>query len=533
MSESTQAAKAPRPKRPPSRPPAAPKAAKPEAPAAAAPDNLVDFLNHLKAVNDRLPEDQRFKEEALNALVARAAEPGAVANPAFRTEALWMVSDWARNGQGQGQLLYIPQDLRLEGAQRAADYPGLKNDDLKGMLRGLSKVSDQALIDEVRAMAVRAAGMPEKEQHGGAIYKALGALEYRLSGASAEQPRQEAAPPREAPAPRQASPVAESAPEEGPPVVSKNEQASRDPDDDPSYSAGLADEEKVNRNANKAVNPRQTTPEQDENIRAADVERARDAEADTSRNQAPGGPSQTSEMPGADSRDPEPTTPPGRTAGPEAHGPEVNPPMPGTAEKAGIRIPFPTLSWKKQREADRSASQESFIAALRQNNQASQGLDEAVTAYTERLGPLNREISQFAADNNMKRADVMAEMKEGGKAAHLRRKLDAAHQADPGLREAHAKVQEKAAQWRIQRSVLHETAKAAGKTLYDDALRDPNIRDSKIGERLKNTPGRQPGKTLYDEIYDAIKQMFEKIRNAVEGLFRREQANSHDHDRSR
>lgn len=145
----------------------------------AQPDSLIDFLQHLKAVNDALPPGQRALSDDLNRLIEASRAPDAARDEAFRTQALWLIGDWNRN-HPSAPLAYVPLDLRMESERRRGTYPGLANEDMKALLRQADLLDDRSLASRVRSQAVSMAGLTPQEQNAARAYKAIGALEARL-----------------------------------------------------------------------------------------------------------------------------------------------------------------------------------------------------------------------------------------------------------------------------------------------------------------------------------------------------------------
>jgi len=143
------------------------------------PDSLIDFLQHLKAVNDALPPGQRALSDDLNRLIEASRAPDAAKDEAFRTQALWLIGDWNRN-HPSAPLAYVPLDLRMETERRRGTYPGLANEDMKALLRQADLLDDRSLASRVRSQAVTMAGLTPDEQNAARAYKAIGALEARL-----------------------------------------------------------------------------------------------------------------------------------------------------------------------------------------------------------------------------------------------------------------------------------------------------------------------------------------------------------------
>lgn len=308
----------------------------------AQPDSLIDFLQHLKTVNDALPPGQRALSDDLNRLIEVSRAPDAAKDEAFRTQALWLIGDWNRN-HPSAPLAYVPLDLRMESERRRGTYPGLANEDMKALLRQADLLDDRSLASRVRSQAVTMAGLTPDEQNAARAYKAIGALEARLEdflqgrGVAAQTRQEEPRPappavqepasgpevttapvaPQEPSGPSvaqervvhdEAASAPEAAPEpkaeqsagtpaqdvDGPSVepASQPEPAAPTPGNrapaqdeippglDEEYRASMEAETRANREADRAQSAREpaSTPQEDEQRRRDDVEHAKEAE---------------------------------------------------------------------------------------------------------------------------------------------------------------------------------------------------------------------------------------------------------------
>lgn len=137
---------------------------------------------------------------------------------------------------------------------------------------------------------------------------------------------------------------------------------------------------------------------------------------------------------------------------------------------------------------------------------------------TEGAAVMNR-IQSAARAERGGMASVLAEMREGGRFSDLRQAFNTALNDDKGFTQAYDKAAAALARYgegrQLVEQIIAKRPDAANLTAKFEQL------DSQIGERASNTPSRNEGKNMLDDISKTIAEIIQSATDKVRAMFSR------------
>jgi len=504
---------------------------------------IASLLDALHEQQRAVPEEQRGLAGELADLRGRLAGNAALENDAnFCVQVGWLVQDWKQHS-GTGSDPQVSPVMAAGLRVMAAELPGLNNADMRALLDQSSGIPDRGLVAELRQRAVEMSQQSPQEQASIAAAKVAGMLEWRVQMAVADDARGPAVTHAVHTEPNSAA-MQTAKRAEMPETVEPRRSAPVE--EDPNYYASLENEQPEHRQANPQGVREAVTREQDRTA----TQRAEEATPDTAamagapqdkvRRPAaePDGPSHVTSGAKSGTRD-EAEAPRPAPGAPASAAPSA-PPAPGVATTAGaapdvrpsvmsaIGARMATWNDTMRKSADDRRIRELHEKVQRNALAVTQGADNLRGAAPQ----LFTEMERVAKQEGVAVSQVVAEMKEGGKHAGLRRAFEQKLTGDPPFAAAYDKLQH--AGQDLLKSVRNLGVEGANRGLMETApVKDGEETAARAAMKLDDVPGRSEGKTLFAEIGAAAERVAERIRGFFNRLRGETQERSRDSAPSR